>query len=110
MNPDGDAIASYPYRRVPLTPQIVAHLTKELFAGKLAERQTIVEEVQKLIYEARRIATKSQRFCEPCEEGVNKYAKGRGSGKSVPWLLEDSPKKHRSNSRLRGRRDGQRRK
>jgi hypothetical protein len=48
MNSDGETIASYPYRGVPPTPQIVAHLTKELFAGKLAERQTIVEEVQKL--------------------------------------------------------------
>lgn len=37
----------YPYRGVPLTPQIIVNLAKQLFAGKLVQRQTIAEEVRK---------------------------------------------------------------
>src|SRR5437660_7096472 len=41
------ADSDYPYRGVPLTPQIIVHLAKELFAGKLVQRQTIAEQVRK---------------------------------------------------------------
>src|SRR5207249_6721104 len=36
---------TYPYNGVPLTPAIAQFLIRKLFAGKLVERQILVEEV-----------------------------------------------------------------
>lgn len=38
---------NYPYKGVPLTPTIVQFLVKQLFAGKLVERQLVVDEVMR---------------------------------------------------------------
>jgi hypothetical protein len=46
MKTETNAVRTYAYRGVPLTPHIIVHLTKELFAGKLVQRQTIVDQVQ----------------------------------------------------------------
>jgi hypothetical protein len=47
MKSEINAEAKYPYRGVPLTPQIIVHLAKQLFAGKLVQRQMIAEQVRK---------------------------------------------------------------
>src|SRR5438128_3323535 len=41
MNSD----TNYIYSGVPITPQVISHLTKELFGGKLVQRQVIIEQV-----------------------------------------------------------------
>ena len=48
MKAQTNAKTDYPYRGVPLAPQIIVQLTKELFAGKLVQRQTLVDEVPKV--------------------------------------------------------------
>jgi len=48
MKPQTNMEADYPYRGVPLAPQIIFQLTKELFAGKLITRQNIVDQVPKV--------------------------------------------------------------
>jgi len=48
MKPQTNMKADYPYRDVPLAPQIIVQLTKELFAGKLVTRQNIVDQVPKV--------------------------------------------------------------
>jgi hypothetical protein len=46
MNSELNADKHYAYSGVPLTPQIIVHLAKELFAGKLVQRQTIIDQVR----------------------------------------------------------------
>jgi Meiotically up-regulated gene 113 len=45
VKPKDSSDTNYIYRGQPIKPQIIIHLTKELFAGKLVERQTIIDEV-----------------------------------------------------------------
>ncbi len=46
MNADRELADDYRYNGIRPSPSIVADLTKQLFAGQLVERQTIIEEVR----------------------------------------------------------------
>jgi hypothetical protein len=43
--PQSGSKTNYIYRDQPIQPQIITHLIKELFAGRLVERQTIIDQV-----------------------------------------------------------------
>ena len=87
MNSETD----YIYDGVPIKPQIIAYLTKELFGGKLVERQVIIEQVLATRLKRGGLPSKASSFPLAVTKALTSMQKTGEAERGVIRLLENSP-------------------